>query len=86
MNVRLRNSVLPKSVRIDRMRDGDIGEIVQWGGDSSALGRLVQRYKDVLVRLGKSSGNSWPDFIKSDQPKGEYRVRILQPGEMIGIE
>jgi len=48
----------PKGIWTGDMEDGDVGVIVSWLCGTH-LGRIVQRYKNNLVSIGRPSGNGW---------------------------
>lgn len=77
-------------ISIFDMEDGQIGEIVTWGGGKSEYsGRIIQRHSEKLISLGLPSGKSWPHLLHSDYNRAEkqnYLVRLLQPGDSIVVE
>lgn len=89
MNVVLKKD-LCKEISVRYMKDGDIGVIISWP-DSPYQG-IVQRYKNDLITIGKSSGYSWPQIFTAieqhtDQTRWDtYLVRILQKGEELIIQ
>lgn len=84
MNVRLVEKPVDKSVPLAEMKDGDMGIITNWTYDS-AVGTIVQRYKDALISVGKVSGNSWSGIFP-DNDSLPCRIRILEKGETLIIE
>lgn len=63
-----------------KMLDGDVAVIVKWH-DKHNIGRICQRFKDVLLLIGEPSGASYPNLLKSSSPK--CRVRVLMAGSKI---
>ena len=49
-------------IPLKSMKDGDIAIITCWNG-SVHIGKIVQRFGNSLVCLGKPSGNSWTDIF-----------------------
>ena len=71
------NPEKPRIVTPSEMKDGEIGEIVEWTFDG-AIGRIVQKYKESLISLGMHSGKSF-SLAGNIKLKG-CEVRILPPG------
>lgn len=72
------------SIPVFDMKDGQIGIVTEWGNNNDIVGRIIQRYNDILISLGKLSGSSFPYALKTYDDT--LRVRILQKGEQIEIE
>ena len=81
-----------KSIPLMEMKDGDIARIVRWGYvetiDSKGLycGEIVQRYRDYLLCVGKSSDNGWGKIFNNKSWSDMYRVEILPKGTILEIE
>jgi len=67
-------------ISVHEMKDGQIGEIVQ---DGVYGGRIVQRFGDVLVTVGRYAGNSWEHVFSSKITI--TKIRLLEKGEKICI-
>ena len=83
MSVKLVDQNNPTTINIHDMKDGDIGEIVDWPV-RGCIGRVVQRYKDYLLTVGQESGNGWGKIFSTSRDEGRI-IRLLQPGEMLEI-
>ena len=73
------------NVHINKMQDGDIAVITHWGDCDEYIGRVVQRYKDTLISVGRESQERFSEIFTSSTNK-ECFVRILQPGDTITIQ
>jgi hypothetical protein len=79
-----------KSIPLREMKDGDIAKIVQWGSiksfsnDVLYYGEVVQRYRDDLLCVGKSSQHGWGKIFP-DAFGDNYRVEILPKGTVLEI-
>lgn len=67
------------------MKDGDIAIIVDWSSRDH-LGKIVQRYKDNLITVGKHSGEGWSSFFLTTDESPKRRVRILPKGTLLEID
>jgi hypothetical protein len=67
------------------MKDGDIGEIVQWISGGNYIGRIVQRYDNHLIALGQDSGKSFQYLFSGDSFRDDCCVRILPKGTQLEI-
>jgi len=63
------------------MKDGQVAEIVEWPAKQN-IGRIIQRYKDVWITLGKPSRQA---FILGEGVDENWLVRILPPGTLLEI-
>lgn len=70
-------------VCVNDMKDGDIGIITEWS-ISGYTGRVIQRYKDILITLGKNSGQAFTSVINSDISY-KCMVRVLPKGTKLEI-
>lgn len=71
------------------MKDGDIAVIVKWSQTKSYLGRVVQRYGELLVSIGLSSGQCFPTVFSTLSQltiHGEYLVRLVGPGSYLRLD
>ena len=83
MGVKLRKEEQKPGICVYDMKDGDIGEIVDWPIEQY-IGRIVQRYKNCLLIVGQDSRKGWSEIF--DRPHDNHcRIRLLQPGEMLEI-
>lgn len=81
--VKINRKSKDRIVHIRDMEDGQIGEIVKWGSIDHYIGRIVQRYRDILVTIGENSDHSFDVAINRG---GEnLMVRLLEPGEELRI-
>lgn len=72
----------PNTIQAYDLEDGQIAIITEWDGDYY-LGRIVQRYKDILIVLGKDSGKSFTTALI--KPNENLRVRVLESGTLLEI-
>ena len=78
-------------IRAIDMKDGQIGIITAWEvgliPEYEYLGRIVQRFGDNLVSLGKGAGSGWQNYFNGRPLHNEdgYRVRILSLGSTLRI-
>lgn len=86
MGVKLHKIDPPKGVPVGTMRDGDIAEIVAWPREEY-LGQIVQKYHEFLVAVGMEYGHGWGkfSFATEKHQTSDFRVRILEPGEVLEI-
>lgn len=78
MAVKLGNA--DDTIPVCELKDGQIGVIAKWI-IPSCIGRIVQRYDDKLITIGKGKGQGW-----SPCPKDENnRVRVLRNRETLII-
>ena len=66
------------------MRDGQIGEIVQWS-DPKHIGRIVQRFGSDIITIGMPKGESWSGICNRGEVDG-CQIRLLEVGETLEIE
>lgn len=86
MGTKLHKEKSERSIPVRKMKDGEIGVIVEWS-ILEYLGRIVQRYKNHLLTVGGDPGSGWGEIFDKNGI-GDFsncRVRILQPGELIEI-
>lgn len=63
-------------IKVSDLECGQVAVIIEWGAHNDIVGRIIQRYGDSLVSLGRKIGNSWTTI-----PAGEaFRVRVLENG------
>jgi hypothetical protein len=84
MSVKLKNPLKPTWISIYDMEDGDIAIIRTWTFDT-AVGRIVQRYKDILITVGQHSGKSYPSCL-SGKDDGKCFVELLPSGTELVID
>ena len=86
MTVALEENNKHRIVHPSEMRDGEIGVIVKWEPDNY-IGRIVQRYNDILITIGEPTGKAFPDICRySTGTTSSCKVRILEKGEKIVIQ
>lgn len=79
--MKLQNEV-QLGIPVSEMNDGEIGVITMWGVTKHHIGLIVQRYNNSLIALQKPYGNSFTGIAVGS----DYRVHILQKGEVLIIE
>jgi len=78
--MRLKNEPV-SDIPVCEMQDGWVAVITSWESHTNIyVGRIVQRYKNILVTLGKESGESWTDILNDPDAHPDCRVRILPKG------
>ena len=78
--------VEPESINAHDMKDGDIGVITKWGRyGSGSVGKVIQRYKDILIALGSDSGQSYTSFF-TGPTSASYQVMLIQRGDQLRFE
>ncbi len=76
---------IDNDISVTDMKDGQIGKIVKWIGES-CIGRIVQRYKNHLITLGRDSGYSFQDFFNGVSViSTDCRIKILPKGTQLEI-
>lgn len=83
MSVELVNKI-DDSVPVIQLKDGQIAIIVKWS-NPEYNGRIVQRYNNDLITLGRPLGNCWINYFKDNISGSSSRVRILKNGELIKV-
>ena len=83
--LRLQTEPVDKTIPASQMNDGDIGVITSWNA-LDYIGRIVQRYRDLLITVGSPSGNGWERYFRSNDTKPRCRVRLLEKGETLVVE
>lgn len=71
-------------INIASLQDGQVAEIVEWSGDRSKIGTIIQRFDTTIIVIGKSSGYSYPNLLSTDNPE-DYLVRVLDEGNLIQL-
>lgn len=68
-----------------QMKDGQLGVIV-YSSISSNIGKVVQMLRakyavsrDTILLIGGTAGDSWSD------PLPDFKVRLLEPGDLIEV-
>ena len=70
------------TICVNDMKDGQLAEVTAWL-DNRLLGRVVQRRNNVLIGVGCGGESAFPLIFEERHEK--YRVRLLEPGEMIEV-
>lgn len=83
MSFKLVSSV-QNSIPASQMKDGQVGVITQWGTTPHYIGRIVQRYVNGLITIGRQSGESFSSNVLLHVNQ-DHRVRLLEPGEKLEI-
>lgn len=66
-----------KTIPVSKMRDGQIGEIVQ-GSPAACIGRLAWRFKDRLFDLEHPETGDW----QVQHHAADWRVRVIPNGKI----
>ena len=74
---------LPGDIPVNKMKDGELGEVTSWSDGDENVGQIVQRYDTRLIFLGQNSGHSWPWIFDATYP--DCRVRLIKVGETIKL-
>ena len=72
-------------IPVQQKLDGQVAVICKWGTDSEPIGRVVQRYRSVLVVLGEPSGWCYGAVLGNSLPQPDCLVRVLPPGTKIEV-
>jgi hypothetical protein len=72
------------AVHVSLMRDGDIATIVSWPHKHYS-GRIVQRYRNILITIGEDSGQGLGSLFDSKGDLTNCLVRILPKGTKLEI-
>jgi hypothetical protein len=83
--VRLQNKNQNKLIKPNQLKDGQLAEIIQWGEITRYIGTIVQRYNDLLITVGGTSGDIWIDINCSYLNDGTCLLRVLEKGELIEV-
>lgn len=83
MTVRIVDDRRGGTIPVRELRDGQLGEITEWGEcPSSYCGRIVQGLGELgLVTLGRDKKITWGSPLTSDN----FRVRILPNGTRLEV-
>lgn len=85
MSVQLKNDA-QYSFHVSALKDGQLAKIVEWSDYPSAIGAIVQRYKDCLIKIGEESGQSWTELHKLTLlSHPNCRVVTLSKGSLIEV-
>jgi hypothetical protein len=79
--VKLKNT--NKVIKASEMKDGQIG-VIHEHNCPDYLGRIVQRYKNILIVIGESSGHAFTSLLGSSAAEG-VKIRLLEAGDTIEI-
>lgn len=89
MSVKLKNPVTLDQPAYNLL-DGQIAVITRWSVNRY-IGRIVQRYGNNLVSLGRPVAKSWPGFFNEGNPVTRdtlgytFRCKVLEPGTELVI-
>ena len=90
MPVKLHSDTPVTDIPIWDMNDGDLAIITKWNGNDKYVNVIVQRYGNILLPVGKHSDRSWTSILGNKEMKArdgqDFRVRLLNPGELIEVE
>lgn len=69
------------------MRDGDVAEILTWHHNNLSPGDVIQRYEDIIIPIGKKSGEAYTTLLTAPISPMCYtnKVRILPKGTLIKL-
>jgi len=71
----------PAEPNLTEMDDGNMAVILDWPDRPNMAGIVVQRYRDGLIILGKSSEMAFPDIFKANLT--EVKIRKIRPDETL---
>lgn len=71
-------------IPVYNLKDGQLAVITSWAICPSKRGEVVQRYRNTLITVGKDSGRAYPTVLENLDE--DYRVRVLEPGELIEVQ
>ena len=71
------------TIAVYHLADGQIAIITEWD-NNVYVGRIIQRYEDILITLGKPNGAAFTTALNILSEK--LRVRVLEPGTLLEIE
>ena len=80
MSVRIIDGRQDGTIPVRELRDGQLGEIVEWGAPKYH-GDIVQPRGKELVAVGKPNGESWAHIPQEDN----RRVRVLPNGTWLEV-
>lgn len=66
------------------MKDGQLAVVLKWDWNTNMVGLIIQRHGNAAVVLGEPSGKCYPSIFNS-QYSEDYRVRVLEEGELIRV-
>lgn len=69
------------------MRDGDVAEVLSWHTRDLKPGDVIQRYKDVIIPIGKPMGYAYSTLFTAPMSAVCYtnKVKILSRGTLIEL-
>jgi hypothetical protein len=73
-------------IPVTKMKDGDLAVITKWWQGNYYVGTIVHRYDELLIAVGKKSGESWRLLFNGDCKCDDCRVRLLTKGETLIVE
>jgi hypothetical protein len=80
--MKVKRAAEKRGVCVFDMREGDVGEIVEWSSfRGDYIGLVVCRTSSFLHEIG-GRGANWPDFFNETRNEG-CRVELLKPGDSI---
>ena len=82
--MKLHKTKQDNTIPVYHLADGQIAIITEWDKDNVYVGRIIQRYEDILITLGKPNGAAFTTALKILNEK--LRVRVLEPGTLLEIE
>jgi len=77
MGARLKTNKNNSAFRMCDLKDGQIAVIID---SANYTGRVIQRYKDNCVAIGKSDGHGFTNVYRNT-----LEVRVLEDGELIEV-
>lgn len=76
---------MPDEINVGDMKDGEIGIITSWPYEEY-VGRVVQRYENDLLTIGKGWEKGFRGYFFSNKKDPETRVSVFTKGEQITLE
>lgn len=75
------------TIPVKDLKDGQLAVITAWGNGKSSpyTGRIIQRFKDVLITIGMGSDEAWENLLTNHKSCLDCRVRVLKVGDGIMV-
>lgn len=65
-------------IKASELEDGQTAQIVEWSGFTYKVGTFVQRYKQSLIPIGKSSDQGWTDYYDYAKYDARCLVKLVK--------
>jgi len=73
-----------KDIPIPFMKNGQVGIITKWANVPGYIGRIVQRYGNILISVGMHSNQSWDTVLR--ECSDYHKVRLLRNDEPLYVD